>query len=40
VKDATITEEVERIEKNAQLGPSESRVQILDAIRKHSTAPA
>jgi len=40
VKDATIAEEVARIEKNAQLQPSESRAQILDAIRKHYTAPA
>jgi hypothetical protein len=40
VKDAAIAEEVARIEKNAQLGPSESRAQILDAIRKHYTAPA
>ena len=40
VKDAAIAEEVARIEKNAQLRPSESRAQILDAIRKHYTAPA
>jgi hypothetical protein len=40
VKDATIAEEVARLEKNAQLRPSESRVQILDAIRKHYTASA
>jgi hypothetical protein len=40
VKDAGIAEEVATIEKNAQLGPSESRTQILDAIRKHYTAPA
>jgi hypothetical protein len=40
VKDAAIAEEVARIEKNAQLRPSESRTQILDAIRKHYTAPA
>ena len=40
MKDATIAEEVARIEKNAQLQPSESRGQILDAIRKHYTAPA
>jgi hypothetical protein len=37
VKDAA---SARRIEKNAQLRPSESRVQILDAIRKHYTAPA
>jgi hypothetical protein len=40
VKEATIAEEVDRIEKNAQLRPSESQVQILDAIRTHYTAPA
>ena len=40
VKDAAVAEEVERVEKNAQLGPSESRTQILDTIRKHYTAPA
>jgi len=40
VKDAAIAEEVARIEKNVQLKPSESRTQILDAIRKHYTAPA
>jgi hypothetical protein len=40
VKDLSIAEEVERIEKNAQLKASESRMQILDAIRKHYTAPA
>jgi hypothetical protein len=40
VKDTGVAEEVARIEKNGQLGPSESRTQILDAIRKHYTAPA
>jgi hypothetical protein len=40
VKDAAVAEEVERVEKNRQLRPSESRTQILDAIRKHYTAPA
>jgi HAD superfamily hydrolase (TIGR01484 family) len=40
VKDTAIAEEVARIEKNTQLRPSESRAQILDAIRKHYTAPA
>ena len=40
MKDPSIAEEVAKIEKNAQLRPSESRVQILDAIRKHYTAPA
>ncbi|MCU1241685.1 MAG: yhaX [Candidatus Acidoferrum typicum] len=40
VKDTAVAEEVAKIEKNGQLGPSESRTQILDAIRKHYTAPA
>ncbi len=40
VKDTGVAEEVARIEKNGQLGPSESRTQILEAIRKHYTAPA
>jgi HAD superfamily hydrolase (TIGR01484 family) len=40
VKDAEVAEEVARIEKNSQLNASESRAQILDAIRKHYTAPA
>jgi hydroxymethylpyrimidine pyrophosphatase-like HAD family hydrolase len=40
VKDAKIAEEVASIEKQSQLGPSESRAQILDVIRKHYTAPA
>jgi hypothetical protein len=40
VKDSQIAEEVAKIERDSQLGPSESRAQILDAIRKHYTAPA
>lgn len=40
VKDTGVAEEVEKIEKDGQLGPSESRTQILEAIRKHYTAPA
>ena len=40
VKDNTIAEEVETIEKNRALKPAESRIQIVDAIRKHYTAPA
>ena len=40
VKDASIADEVAKIEKNSRLKPSESRTQILDAIRKHYTAPA
>jgi hypothetical protein len=40
VKDSAVAEEVEKVEKNSQLPPSESRTQILDAIRKHYTAPA
>jgi hydroxymethylpyrimidine pyrophosphatase-like HAD family hydrolase len=40
VKDPAIAEEVAKIEKNTQITPSESRVQILDIIRKHYTAPA
>jgi haloacid dehalogenase-like hydrolase/Helicase HerA, central domain len=40
VKDTGVAEEVEKIEKDCQLGPSESRTQILEAIRKHYTAPA
>jgi hypothetical protein len=40
VKDAKIAEEVAKVERNPQLGPSESRAQILDVIRKHYTAPA
>lgn len=35
VKDADIADEVAKIERNSQLKPSESRTQILDAIRKH-----
>jgi HAD superfamily hydrolase (TIGR01484 family) len=40
VNDAKIAEEVAKIEKDPRLSPSESRVQILDVIRKHYTAPA
>jgi energy-coupling factor transporter ATP-binding protein EcfA2 len=40
VKDAAVAEEVAKIEKNSHLQPSESRTQILDAIRKRYTAPA
>ena len=40
VKDTAVAEDVARVEKNRQLSPSESREQILDAIRKHYTAPA
>jgi hypothetical protein len=40
VKDSAIAEEVAKVEKDAQLKPAESRTQILDAIRKHYTAPA
>jgi hypothetical protein len=40
VKDAKIAEEVAKVERNPQLGPSQSRAQILDVIRKHYTAPA
>lgn len=40
VKDAEIAGEVARIEKDPQLTPLQSREQILDAIRKHYTAPA
>ncbi len=40
VKDREIADEVANIEKNLALRPSESRSQILDAIRKHYTAPA
>ena len=40
VKDAGIAEELAKIEQNSLLKPSESRTQILDAIRKHYTAPA
>jgi len=40
VKDSKIAEEVAKIERDRQLGPSESRAQILDVIRKHYTAPA
>ena len=40
VKDTEIADQVAKIEKDAQLAPSQSRTQILDAIRKHYTAPA
>jgi hypothetical protein len=40
VKDTAVADDVAKIEKNGQLGPNESRTQILDAIRKHYTAPA
>jgi HAD superfamily hydrolase (TIGR01484 family) len=40
VKDAAIADEVAKIEKDSKLKPLESRTQILDAIRKHYTAPA
>ena len=40
VKDTAIAEEVATIEKDRALKPAESRSQIIDAIRKHYTAPA
>jgi hydroxymethylpyrimidine pyrophosphatase-like HAD family hydrolase/GTPase SAR1 family protein len=40
VKDREMAEEVARIERNSKLAPAESRSQIIDAIRKHYTAPA
>ena len=40
VKDSKIAEEVAKAENNPQLRPSQSRAQILDALRKHYTAPA
>jgi HAD superfamily hydrolase (TIGR01484 family) len=40
VKDKEIAEEVEGIERNRELAPSESRNQIIDVIRRHYTAPA
>jgi HAD superfamily hydrolase (TIGR01484 family) len=40
VKDSDIAGEVAAIEEDPQLKPSESRIQILDAIRRHYTAPA
>jgi hydroxymethylpyrimidine pyrophosphatase-like HAD family hydrolase len=40
VKDTAIAEEVANIEKDRALKPAESRSQIIDAIRKHYTAPA
>jgi hypothetical protein len=40
VKDASAADEVAQIEKNANLEPSESRDQVLQAIRKRYTSPA
>jgi HAD superfamily hydrolase (TIGR01484 family) len=40
VKDASAAQEVAQIEKNANLTPSESRDQVLQAIRKRYTSPA
>ena len=40
VKDREIADEVAAIERNPRLRPAESRSQIIDAIRKHYTAPA
>src|SRR2546423_1643854 len=40
VKDQNIADEVSKIEENRGLPPAASRAQILDAIRKHYTAPA
>ena len=40
VKDREIAEEVERIERDRTLTSAESRSRIIDAIRKHYTAPA
>ena len=40
VKDWEIAEEVERIERDRTLTSAESRSRIIDAIRKHYTAPA
>lgn len=40
VKDNAIAAEVATIEKDRALKPAESRTQIIDAIRKHYTAPA
>jgi len=40
VKDQTIAEEVERAENDKTLSHTESRARILEAIRKHYTAPA
>jgi len=40
VKDTAIADEVAAIERNGALKSAESRTQIVDAIRKHYTAPA
>jgi HAD superfamily hydrolase (TIGR01484 family) len=40
VKDQSIADEVDKIERNRELPATASRAQILDAIRKHYTAPA
>jgi HAD superfamily hydrolase (TIGR01484 family) len=40
VKDREVADQVAAIENNPRLRPSESRSQIIDAIRKHYTAPA
>lgn len=40
VKDREVADQVAMIEKNQRLRPAESRAQIIDAIRKHYTAPA
>ena len=40
VKDREVADEVAAIEKNPRLRPAESRSRIIDAIRKHYTAPA
>nr|MDP9146889.1 HAD-IIB family hydrolase [Acidobacteriota bacterium] len=40
VKDNAVADEIAVIEKNKQLPPAESRVRILESIRKHYTKPA
>jgi hypothetical protein len=40
VKDREVADQVAMIDKNQRLRPAESRTQIIDAIRKHYTAPA
>jgi len=40
VKDREVADQVAAIENDPRLRPSESRSQIIDAIRKHYTAPA
>jgi hydroxymethylpyrimidine pyrophosphatase-like HAD family hydrolase/energy-coupling factor transporter ATP-binding protein EcfA2 len=40
IKDTEIAEIVTTVERDSQLSPAESRKQILEAIRKHYTAPA